>query len=300
MMDSFSDQTLRALVPEQLVHYVRSVSTCTPMRVQDFLAWRAGSALVLAGYPKETADIFQGTDDPSPRVLAAVSQLDAAVHEALQLPFVETLSVLAPRRPIIPAGCTMTVHEDMYQGLALPVSGLSCKVTNMLRRAARECSIEFPSAWGPDHDALLTASLARMCARTGDRQLSSDAASLFRQLPALVHDNPGKIVLYSARRKDTGALAGLVVGDHASYTTSFYLFALKGPDAPPGTADALLSAFLAHSQELGQVRSNLGLAINEGIRFFKAKWGAKPWFPLVECTITKPAKGFFARLFGRR
>lgn len=300
MIESFSDHTQRALVPEQLEHYVRSVSTCTPMRVQDFLAWRAGSALILVGYPKETAGLFTGTDAPCPRVLAACAGLDAAVQEALALPFVETLSVLAPRKPGIPADCTMTAHEDVYQGLTLPVTGLSCKVTNMVRRAAQECSIETGSAWGPEHDALLSSAITHMRARPGDRQLSSDSALIFNQLPALVRANPGKIVLYSARRTDTGALAGLVVGDHASYTTSFYLFALKSPDAPPGTADALLSAFLQHSQELGQVRSNLGLAINEGIRFFKSKWGAKPWFPLTECTITKPAKGFFARLFGRR
>ncbi len=297
-MDSFSDYTARALVPEHLAHYVLSLSFCTPLRIDDFLAWKAGSSLILIGYPREERDFFSETSDIRARVARASSGLDRAIAKALELANVDTVTVLAPARPTnLPQNAQ--VHEDMYQGLALENLHLSGKLANMLRRAERDIVIETGSAWSREHDVLLANAVTLMRKRPGERQLSSDSALLFSRMPNLVRQNPGNIVLYSARRRDNQALAGLVVGDHASYTTSFYLFALKTPDAPPGTADALLNAFLQNSLALGQIRCNLGLSINEGIRFFKGKWRALPWFPLFECSFKKPQKGFFARLFGR-
>lgn len=299
-MDSFSDYTARALVPEHLEHYVRSLGPCTPMRVSDFLAWKRGSSLILAGYPREEGDFFcQSGTANAERIAAACSGLDTALAQALELPFVENMTVLAPMSP---AGTppNALIHRDMYHGVDLGQIKPSGKLANMLRRAGRDIAVETGSAWTKEHDALLAGVITLMRQRKGARQLSGDSAVLFSRIPNLVRQNPDKIVLYSARRKDSQTLAGFVAGDHSSYTTSFYLFALKAPDAPPGTADALLQAFLQHSRDLGQIRSNLGLSINDGIRFFKEKWGATPWFPLVECSFKKPSKGFFARLFGRR
>ena len=297
-MDSFSDYTARALVPEHLAHYVLSLSSCRPLRVDDFLAWKAGSSLILIGYPREEMDFFRGSETGA-RVASASSGLNRAIAKGLELPNVESVTVLAPVRPAnLPQNAH--VHEDMYQGLDLENIRIPGKLANMLRRAERDIEIETGSAWSQEHDILLANATSLMRKRSGTRQLSEDSALLFSRMPNLVRQNPGKIVLYSARRREDQALVGLVVGDHASYTTSFYLFALKTPDAVPGTADALLHAFLQNSLALGQVRCNLGLSINEGIRFFKGKWGAHPWFPLVECSFQKPARGFFARLFGKR
>ena len=46
-----------------------------------------------------------------------------------------------------------------------------------------------------------------------------------------------------------------------------------------GTGDALLHALAAGAAERGQRSLNLGLGIDEGIAFFKKKWGARVLMP---------------------
>ncbi len=284
-MDSFSDFSRRAVVPEQIGHYVRPLSPCSPLRVGDCLGWRDGGSLVLAAFP---LDMRPG--DPPDQDF-----VDRAAARALALPWLERLTVLAPCRPAqAPPDALCT--EDECWGLDLPPDPPRGKLASLLRRADALTRVTVRDAWSPAHEAL-AAEASRIMARRREGALSPGSALLFSRVGRLVRE--GRVSCCSARRRDTGDLCGLAVADHTTYSTAFYLFAFRAPDAPPGTADALLAAILREGTELGQIRCSLGLGIHPGIRFFKRKWGAKPWFPVIECSWQRKKPGFLARLFGR-
>ncbi len=291
-MDNFSDFTRRASVPEHLEHYVRALSACTPLRVGRCLGWRAGAALILVCYPPDMAP-------PGDADRAAMNE---AVALALRCEWLQRLTVLAPFRPDA-APKTARCHEDAWWTVDLPAPDPGGKLGNMLRRATACVDITVDDVWSDEHEALTARACTGMAAREGDRRLGEDSVLLFSRIGRLVEPGGSGICCYSARRQDDGALCGLAVGDHTSYSTSFYLFAFRAPDAPPGTSDALLHALLGRSAAMGQTVCNLGLGIHPGIHFFKRKWGARPAVPFVECAWDKPAPSLLSRLsglFGRR
>ncbi|MBI5895880.1 MAG: translation initiation factor IF-2, partial [Desulfobacterales bacterium] len=84
-----------------------------------------------------------------------------------------------------------------------------------------------------------------------------------------------------------------------SLHTAFFMFSFRDPQAAvPGSADLLLGALLDEANQRGQIRMNLGLGIDEGIRRFKEKWGAERFLPYVETSWETRSPGLLARLFG--
>ncbi len=138
----------------------------------------------------------------------------------------------------------------------------------MLARAKRDIFIEESGAegYGQDHEAIVEA----FCS---GRKLEAGMIHIFHQLKTYLAESPGAR-LFSARTKD-GSLA-------------------------PGTVDALLEAVAKCGEERGHSRLNLGLAVNEGIGFFKKKWGAEHFLSCYEYSwdIQPEKKGLLARLFG--
>ena len=103
-------------------------------------------------------------------------------------------------------------------------------------------------------------------------------------------------LLVSARLAN-GRLAAFSVGEYAGLATAFYMFSFRDPGiAPPGTTDLLLSQLLAEASERGHTKMNLGLTVNEGISFFKRKWGAVPFLPYVQVTWETASPGISAVL----
>jgi hypothetical protein len=109
-------------------------------------------------------------------------------------------------------------------------------------------------------------------------------------------------LLVSALLAD-GRLGAFSVGEYAGLSTAFYMFSFRDPGiAPPGATDLLLSKLLEEASERGHTRMNLGLSINEGIGFFKRKWGAVPFLPYVQATWEIASPGIstvLASLFRR-
>lgn len=285
--------SLSALVPEQLTHYVESLSAMRPVRAGDCLGWQYGSRLVLAAFPL--------TEPPFGPAEEAVVE-DAAAR-AVRLPGVRHLVVLAPFRPaVVPP--TAHCHEDAWWSVPLPVPTPRGKLGNLLRRARRDVRIEQHGAegWTEEHERLVREAAQRLCERPADRALSGASAQLFEGIGAYLRQAGDRARCYAARLRRDGRLCALAVGDHAAYATAFYLFAFRSPEAPPGTADALLHALMEEAARRGQRRCNLGLGVHPGIRFFKRKWGAEPWLPQVECAWDiAPARrpSLLARLLGK-
>ena len=310
---SLAHITAEAVVPEQLVHYVRAVSGRRAVLCRGWAAYIHEGHAVLVAYPPE------GSGEPAPDLRPALEDLRLGACRAeaggggmaprganTRELACSRVTVLAPFRPAeAPEGAFG--KSDSYWQLSVPAPAPGAKLRNMLVRAGRELRLE-EEDWSPACAGLLRHYLQA-------RPLPPGTRAVFEALPRYLgapgldgaagetapERNPG-VVLLAARRKD-GALAGFSVGDFSGLRTAFYMFSFRRPDAPPGTADALLAGLLDKARQLGHGRMNLGLGINDGIGFFKRKWGAVPFPPYVETSWDLRPEGALPRrgggLFGR-
>ena len=282
-----AELTAQAITPDQLLPYVGAVSGLESRLCGGCALHHGGGQAVLVAYPAGKPDD-----------MAAV---DAALAEALALPGLERITVIAAGRPFA-APATAESTEDAYWSLPLPLvpppGRRGQKVRNLVRRAGRDITIEQgggAAAWTADHAALAEAFIARK----GDA-LDAGSVYIFRKLGDYLAAAPDAR-LFSAR-DHSGRLLACAIGDFSSFTTAFYMFAFRAPDAPPGTADALLAALAAEGAERGHALLNLGLGMGAGVSFFKKKWGATPFLPCVETSWTPEApkkRGWLSKILGR-
>jgi hypothetical protein len=275
--DHLTRVTSHAVVPEQVVAYVSAVSGSRPRLVGPCVGYDSDGEFVLVAYPLH-----------DPRDEGAMAE---AVEQALQIPGLRRITVIGPARPAsVPAGSKF--EEDRYYALPLPPPKTAPKLRNLLRRASRELTVERGGQWGDDHLYLVQRYL-------DERHLATGTRHIFERLPGYLAASPGSL-LFSARLAD-GRLAAFAVGEFASLHTAFFMFCFRDSRlTPPGSTDLLLSNVLDEAGRRGHGIMNLGLGVNEGIRFFKRKWGAIDFLPYVQVTWapTPPVEGLFSRVRG--
>lgn len=273
--DLLSRVTADAVVPEQVLPYVQSVAGSKPRMTGACVGYASEEEFVLVGYPLH--------DPLDERAMAE------AVEEALHIPGLRRITVVGPFRP---PQAPKTAHweKDYYHILPVPPPPQGQKLRNLLRRAKRELAIEKGGGLGDDHHELMRQFL-------GGHSVSPGTRYIFSRLSRYLETSSSSLLL-SGRLPD-GRLAAFVVGEYASLMTAFFMFCFRAPQlAPPGAADLLLAGLLDEALERGQTRMNLGLGINAGIRFFKAKWGAAPSLPYVQVSWELPAPGLLHRVRG--
>lgn len=300
-----------------------AVAGSRPLACAGFPAYLLEGHLVLVAYDAAMLETFSGGPDleaAAARVkeatdaaarLEAVSvrqsaeaataegvqlRVDAAVDAALALPEVRQITVLAPVRPTRAPQDAGTGTPDAYWDLELPLlredgSLPWQKLRNMERRALREVEV-VREAWQPDHAALVQDFLRR-------KPFEPGTVHIFSHLESYVGSHPD-VQLWAARHREDNSLQAFAVGDYASLTTAFYMFAFRRQGAVPGCADALLAGLVSEAEARGHMRFCLGLGIDPGIRFFKRKWHARPALLCLETgwstRATTSGGGWFARL----
>jgi hypothetical protein len=223
------------------------------------VGYRLEEEVVLVGYPLH---------DPWDH--AAMSQ---AVDLALKIPDLRRITVIGPSRPLQAPPRTRS-GEDDYWALPVPTPPPGAKLKNLLRRADRELAIDRGRDFSEDHQQLVERYLSERTLTAGTRQI-------FQQIPRYLQASPGSLMV--SARTTTGRLAAFAVGEFASLHTAFFMFCFRDPDlAPPGSADRVFSGLLEEAARRGQRRMNLGLGVNDGIRFFKRKWRAECFLPSIE------------------
>jgi len=262
-----------AVVPEQVIPYVRSVGESVPVMLGPCVGYQSGEEVVLIGYPLH-----------DPRDSEAMSR---SVALALKIPGLRKITVIGASRP---PQAPEKIHSsrDSYSFLPIPNPPPAGKLKNLLRRADRDLTVETCRPFDRDHQTLVDRYLS-------ERSLTAGTRHIFRQIPGYLQTSPGSL-LVSARTAE-GRLAAFAVGEYASLHTAFFMFCFRDPDAaPPGSADRVFSALLEEAARLGHTRMNLGLGVNEGISFFKHKWGARCFLPCIETGWEIRAPGLLSHL----
>lgn len=141
----------------------------------------------------------------------------------------------------------------------------------MVHRAGRELAIDIGPEFGGDHQTLIDLFLRSREVGEGTRMIFGRIADYLSSVPT---------ARVFAARDSGGKLAGFDVADFGAGEYAFYLFNFRSKEAAaPGTSDLLLHALIREAQERGKRYLNLGLGINEGVAFFKKKWGGRPFLP---------------------
>lgn len=270
MVISLEALTSRAKVPDQLLHYVQAVSGLKSSLVPGGVVHCSEDHAVLVCY-----------DDPD--------RVDEALAGVLKRKGLRHVAVLAPVRPAS-APDNATVTTDSYWRLELPIVPPRGKLANLLRRARREVTITASSGWSAEHQALAE----EFCQRK--QGLDDGSRYLFRNLAQYVGSSPDVSVVSALDA--SGSLLACAVADYTALGTAFYMFAFRRPSAPPGTADLLLWHLADEAGARGHQQLNLGLGIDPGVEFFKRKWQASCWLPLVETSWDIRPTGLWRRLFG--
>lgn len=267
---------LHAYVPEHLVDYVTSVSGAEPHLFDQFLCYTRGEVLIFIGYP--LGEIFDEKRMESCLDLAIKSLKPGIV--SLVSPASNTI-----RQRIIREG------SDSYYRLELDAFTAPPDVRNMVRRGARELFVEMVKSCGEDHASLIEEFLS-------SHKVSEETRHIVGKIPEYLASS-NTATLLNARNKE-GALVAIDVADYGSKDYAFYMFNFTSrKNYTPGASDLLFSEVIAQARKQGKRFINMGLAVHEGIAFFKKKWGGLP-FLNHEFILYKTAQaGIIESLLGR-
>jgi hypothetical protein len=107
---------------------------------------------------------------------------------------------------------------------------------------------------------------------------------LLHKMPRYIAEAPSAWVLNAWYTKNVLAafyVVDLAAGQFANYIIGCY----SKRNYVRGASDLLASELLAMGSESGKNYIHMGLGINDGIRRFKAKWGAQPTRPYEMCEL---------------
>ncbi len=259
-----------ACVPEQLPHYVTSITGQTARLHKGYVVFTTDSHLTFVGYP----------------AVAGAVGLENAWKTACRRFCPETASVIAPEIAFLKTAPHSTVSDDYFR-LDLPCTHLQQKRAYMIRRAGREVSVS-KGAWSPAHEKLV-ADFIRA------RRVDDAHARIFARIPDYLAAASPACLLEARKGR---ALSAFTVADFGSADYAFYMFHFRSPDDfVPGTTDLLLWTLAETAARKGKKALNLGLGINEGNRRFKRHWGGGPFLKHMSATTECP--GFSWRVLGR-
>jgi hypothetical protein len=262
----------RAYVPEHLPAYVTAISGMEPFLFDDYLVYVGEERLTLVGYP-----LSEEFDED--RMIQVLDQATARFE-----PRVVSLTA-----PIIPASLTDCVESpsDYYYRLDITTLSLSQKLRNMLKRAGRDVSVNQCQVFGGEHQRLVREFL-------NSHRLDAATRFIFNRIPEYVG---AKTAWVFEARNARGKLLAFDVAEFSARHYAFYMFNFRsGKRYVPGASDLLLSYVIERARLEGKRYINLGLGINQGVTFFKTKWGGAAFLPHTACVQERRRAGVWENI----
>lgn len=265
-----------AYVPEHIPQYVAPISATEPHLFGEFLVYAKKGHFILVGYPlNESFD---------------AKRLEKALEDAVESLKPASVSLITAT---IPPSFRQDPPSptDHYYRLELSTLSISQKLRNMLRRAGRELSVGKNLQFGEEHRKMVDTFLKTHSADEGTR-------FIFERIDTYLASSK-TAAIFEARSGD-GELVAFDIAEFKPRDYAVYMFNFRSESRyTPGASDLLLSAVIGQAIAEGKKYINLGLGINPGVVFFKAKWGGVAFLPHAFCLYHPPRKGFLETLLRR-
>ncbi|GAB4413799.1 MAG: hypothetical protein OHK0032_09880 [Thermodesulfovibrionales bacterium] len=260
-----------AYIPEHLSGYVVAIALAEPYIFGDYLCYHKNGHLIFVGYP------FKKPFDKK--------DMEGILNSAIERFKPEHVALIASEAVISQGKCYKR-GSDQYYKLDLPQLHIHQKLRNMITHASRELHVEKERKLSEEHKRLISEFIK-------SHKLDEDAEYIFERTPRYVSSVLTSMV-FSARDME-GELIAFDIADFGAKDYAFYMFNFTSQKHyTPGASDLLLYEIITASREQDKRFINLGLGINDGVRFFKKKWGGMPFlnyeFCLYQPAITKTSK----------
>jgi len=259
----------QAYVPEHCIRLMTHVSGGEPFLIDDFFICRKENWIILIGYP--LADNF--TPD----------QLEAVFAKVKKKFRPEFVSLVAPQMPSSLAAACRETESDAYFTLQAQKPVIRSPLKRNLRKARQNLRVEFSSGMQDAHGELMHEFVGRT-------PLSERVQRLLFKMPEFVAGSDMALVLNTWDQANK--LAAFYVVDLEAKRFSNYIMGCHSrKNYVRGASDLLLFELINLSLEYDKLYLHLGLGVNDGIRRFKAKWGAVPSrrYEMGELALKKPS-----------
>ncbi len=259
----------RAYVPEHTVGLITYLSGGEPFLIDDFFVCRTKDWVILIGFPFG-------------------DKLDTAglerVVDKIQTQFnPEHLSLIAPELPASICNTCLESDSDHYYTLEAKQPVIRSVVRRNLKKARKALRVERASKMGASHSMLMDEFARRV-------HPPARVQNMMSKLPGYLEECESAVVLNAW--DDRSNLAAFYMIDLAAADFSNYIIGCYSKkNYVLGASDLLLDELIRLSIEFKKRYIHLGLGVNEGIRRFKTKWGAKPvrQYEMCELRLRKPS-----------
>lgn len=239
-------------IPEHLTAYVCSISAAEPFIHEGYLYYLKENHIIFVGYPLNKSFIKQEASE--------------ILRELIYRHKINSVALIAEVKLEI-EGEIITESSDHYYLLDLSSLKIDAKLRNSIRRASRDLKIEMSNNITSEHRIIIDEYIK-------SKKFDSYTVYIFERIPKYIEDTKDAIVI-NARTKE-GSLAGFNVLDLGSKNYAFYMFNFISRNKYiPGVSDLLMSKMIEIAMTEKREYINLGLGINEGVIFFKKKWGGR-------------------------
>jgi hypothetical protein len=241
-------------VPEHIPDYVMAVSGADPFLCGPYLCYLKRDHLIFVGYRLPRSD-------ESADMVGVIDRTTRSCKPSY-------LAVLGESPPTLPLQM-LKDEADWYYRIDFSRWRMPQKTRNMISRAERELSIEEGKSLGPEHLDLIAA-----FART--RQIDAQTELLHGSIPHYLALAPTSLA-FTARGRG-GDIVAFDIAEFGAQDYAFYMFNFRSRERHvPGASDLLVSEIMEKARSQGKRFLNMGLGINDGVSFFKKKWGAEPF-----------------------
>ena len=264
-----------AYVPEHIVELMTSVSGGEPFLIDDYFCCCKDDWIIFIGYPLQHELVL----DQFELVLESVKKKFGTGR----------ISLITPELPRRLAERCREEDSDTYYTLNTRHPVISSAVKRNLRKAGRLLTVERAVHMGDAHFQLMHEFMERAAPPLRIKEL-------FFKMPQYVASARDACVLNAW--DSTQTLAAFYVVDLAARNfASFIIGCYSKKNYILGASDLLLFELVKISSEYGKDYIHLGLGVNNGIRRFKEKWGAKPTLNYKMCELV-PRKPLILEALG--
>lgn len=262
--------TKYAYVPEHITDYVAAISGGEPFLIKDYLCYNSKGALIFIGYPLK---------EPFEK-----ERIQDAVDSAIEKFKPKQIALIAPSIPELRCPCSKS-ESDSYYRLALSNIHIGQKLRNMIKHASRDIYCEMRQGLGNEHKQLISEFL-------DSRKVDEDTKRLFEAVPRYAASVLSAMVFES--RDKNNRLIAFDIAEFGAKDYAFYMFNFRSrKHYVPGASDLLLHELIKTAQEEGKSFINLGLGVNNGVIFFKKKWGGIPFLDYKSCNYNLSNSSIF-------